>query len=176
MRNLVVAALLAATPVCASDWFRHPFGELRAYHWDWLAVCQDEGNGLCRVVTFGEDAKRRDFPYSRLAIGRSRDHDGWSIEFTYTDMDAREIDRVTFVIDGREVRVPLANMDTTGLDTVRLGEPDVTEPLVVSMKPARFVEVRFDPNVTDPQNLIFSLRGLTAALAAVEAHETARQN
>ena len=47
-----LAALLALTPVplFAQEWFTHRFGELRAYHGDWLAVCSENGAGACRIV------------------------------------------------------------------------------------------------------------------------------
>lgn len=42
----------AEATVSEKQWFLHPFGELRSYHGDWLAVCSDEETGNCRLVNY----------------------------------------------------------------------------------------------------------------------------
>lgn len=42
----VIGLGLAPGASLGQDWFMHPYGELRAYHGDWLAVCKDGETGL----------------------------------------------------------------------------------------------------------------------------------
>ena len=54
MKASFIAALIISF-ACASHagpWFQHEFGELRAYHKDWLNVCDDNGAGSCRAVHY----------------------------------------------------------------------------------------------------------------------------
>lgn len=54
---------MAVAPAMAGDWFQHRFGEARAYHGSWLAVCTKKGEGDCRAVQLagkdGADGARR---------------------------------------------------------------------------------------------------------------------
>ena len=57
MRTIIIAILMTfATQARASTienlWFVHPFGALRSYHGDWLAVCDKEETGNCRLVNY----------------------------------------------------------------------------------------------------------------------------
>lgn len=49
--KLNAAALVAlwASAAFSGDWFVHKYGELRSYHGDWLAICENVGKGDCRV-------------------------------------------------------------------------------------------------------------------------------
>lgn len=41
--------------------FIHPFGELRVYYQDWLVVCEDKGQGACRMVKMNLPSKKEHF-------------------------------------------------------------------------------------------------------------------
>lgn len=41
--------------------FIHAFGELRVYYQDWLVVCEDKGQGVCRMVNIKLNSKKDTF-------------------------------------------------------------------------------------------------------------------
>lgn len=49
---LITLASHAEAAGIEKQWFVHPFGELRSYHGDWLAVCSKEETGNCRLVNY----------------------------------------------------------------------------------------------------------------------------
>jgi hypothetical protein len=65
-----VAMAFAAVPSLAQDWFLHPHGELRAYHGDWLAVCEEAGDGPCRAVQIMLEPSETRVGPARLALER----------------------------------------------------------------------------------------------------------
>ena len=70
---LIVAGVMmafSAGPALAQDWFLHPYGELRAYHGDWLAVCDEGGAGACRAVQIMLEPGETRVGPARLALER----------------------------------------------------------------------------------------------------------
>ncbi|MEO1732875.1 MAG: hypothetical protein AAFR45_04490 [Pseudomonadota bacterium] len=167
---IFVLAAACAQMAAAQNWFHHPFGELRAYHKDWLVVCQNDGAGDCRAVQIVLDAGDTRVGPSRLAL--ERDGDGTYRVVVYDKgMPSSGIDPVRFEFDGAitvldsgdwiygEPSIPNVQ------ETFSIPDREVAHGLIEDMKAGRFLTVRYtDGNAT------FSLRGVTAALTAIEQH------
>ena len=173
MRALLLTLALA-TPAQASDWFAHEFGELRAYYGDWLAVCEDLGDGPCRmvqsVIPEGGDTF---FGTSRLAVHPDRDG-GFRIEVFDRDMEADRVNRVIFDFGLVLVQVYEDRFATGSGDGVNVAETlSVLDPLDAGYL-ARLIAAEQGLTVAyfDATEFLgsatFSLRGSAAALLAVE--------
>lgn len=156
---LTTLAVLSATPAMAESWFLHPFGELRAYHKDWLAVCRERGAGTCRAVQFQRLTDDGFFGGSRLTLTLL--DTGWALGI-YDDRMA----------DGTNLSLRIDGAETLDLEG-RPGEPDlanvvqslwapIADDLVQALRRSNRVEVIF-PNGSET----FSLRGITAATNAI---------
>jgi invasion protein IalB len=173
VRRLCVAAsflvtALAVAPALAQGWFQHPFGELRAYHGDWLAVCDNAGDGPCRAVQIMLEPGETRVGPARLALER---HDGglFAIVFHHHALIEGVPDPLVLSIDGEAL--------TLAPDQWAAGEPGLpnviaafhivdaalAEMLVARMKAGWRLTLSHDAGEAR-----FSLRGLTAALAAIE--------
>ncbi|GAA6199988.1 hypothetical protein [Aquicoccus sp. SU-CL01552] len=181
MYRLALASLLLAMPASAQEWFLHDYGELRAYHGDWLAVCDDGGNGPCRVVQTGVDPGSNAYFDQRLAAHRIDASPDWVIEVMDRDMPAAALTELRFRFDGQEVAVQppawtVGDMrSSNAVDTVTIRDPDLAHELVARMKAGNRVSVTYAPTGAGDGSASFPLRGVTAAMNAAEARVLARQ-
>ncbi|MDF1717301.1 MAG: hypothetical protein P1U75_11620 [Antarcticimicrobium sp.] len=181
MLRYVLAGLLLAAPASAQDWFLHDYGELRAFHGDWLAVCDGAGAGPCRVVQTGVDPGSNAFFDLRLAAHRIDDSPDWAIEVMDRGMPASALTELRFSFDGDEVAVPRSAWtagdmhSSNAVDTVTIRDPDLAYELVARMKAGNRVIVTYAPMGEGDGRAGFPLRGVTAAMNAVEARVVVRQ-
>lgn len=177
MRAVVLAAALAlgALPAGAGPWFAHPFGELRAYHGDWLAVCNDLGQGPCRAVQTPLEPGETRVGMARLALERGPDG---GMTITLSDLAMPEAGPATprLFVDGREAALPAGSWAPGEpglpgvLHSMAITDPALVADLLAQMKAGRWLELRHEGGA-----VTFSLRGVTAALAAIET-QAGKQN
>ncbi|TDK48024.1 hypothetical protein [Antarcticimicrobium luteum] len=181
MMRYVLAGLLLAAPAGAQDWFLHEYGELRAYHGDWLAVCDEAGAGPCRVVQTGTDPGSDAYFDLRLAAQRIDNSPDWAIEVMDRNMPAQGLTELTLSFDGVAVAVPQGAwtagdmLSPNASDTVTIRDPDLALDLVARMKAGNRVTVTYAPLGEGDGRASFPLRGVTAAMNAIEARVLARQ-
>ncbi|MEM9854705.1 MAG: hypothetical protein AAF841_09675 [Pseudomonadota bacterium] len=180
MAGLALGALTSA-PLAASDWFQHPFGELRAFHQDWLVVCAEKGRGACRAVRAqaapGSDA----FFDQRVSLKRG--DTGWHIELMQRDMPERDLERVTFRFAREEIAlqagawVPGERAVRNVAETITLTEGANVDAIIDAMRAGRFLEIGYEARSGAARweaRARVPLRGLSAAMAAIETHLEAR--
>lgn len=182
MRQLIGAAIFAftlASPLAAQEWFLHQFGELRAYHGDWLAVCTEEGAGPCRMVQTGKDAGSDAFFDNRIALHRIDGTPDWSVVIMDRGMDAVAVTRVWAEIDGETLELTGWSVGEMGIpnvaETVTVTDPALTTPLVAAMQAGNRMVLRYTPQGGGDGMSRYSLRGVTAAANAINARVLARQ-
>lgn len=179
MRNRIIlkylsicAAVLSLTGGAAvakdGQWFQHPFGELRMYHGDFLNVCQDSGAGDCRTVNYNIEGYDTFFGTSRLALHRYP-AGGYGIEIYDRRLPMDPAGPFSLRVDGKALEVDgWADVTPDGVrvaETVSLLDPTVTAPIVLAIRRGYWLTVTHDAGET-----VFSLRGLTKALNAIESH------
>ncbi|WP_424971589.1 hypothetical protein [Dinoroseobacter sp. S76] len=177
---LALAGLLAAGPALADlDWFQHPFGERRAYVQDWLAVCEDAGEGPCRLVRALQDARGPAFD-SRVSLHLGPD--GWQMEVMDRGMPSDSLSELRFLFDEtlliiatRRDFVPGERLLPNVLETVTLTNPDLTATLLRAMREGGEMVITYRPTGTGDATAIFPLRGVTAGVDALTQIETERQ-
>ncbi len=183
--SLAASALLAfwSSGASADGWFLHRFGELRAYHGDWLAVCDAAGAGPCRAVQIRLEGDETRVGPARIAVHRLPGG-GHATEIFMRGMAEPGLrDPVIFAIDGVILPVP-----PDGWAPGEVGVPNVLESfailgqernaaLVAAMRAGRWLSVSWGDgggawgdlaSATAGDQTRLSLRGLTAALAAIE--------
>lgn len=166
----VTALSLAGGAAAAKDgqWFEHPFGELRMYHGDWLNVCQDSGAGDCRTVNYTIEGFDTFFGTSRLALHRYADG-GYGIEIYDRRLPMDPAGPFALSVDGKALSAEgWSDVTPDGVrvaETVSLNDPPVTAPIVSAMRRGYWLTVTHDAGES-----VFSLRGLTKALNAIESH------
>lgn len=170
--SLAAAALMivaSATQAQAQDWFLHPHGDLRAYHGDWLAVCDNGGAGPCRAVqTMMEPGETRVGP-ARLALERQ---DGGRIDAVFHHFALMEgvHDPITIDIDGSALTLspeqwaPGEPGRPMVIAAFHIDDPTLVVDLVERMKAGARLTLRHHAGEAR-----FSLRGVTAALDAIDA-------
>ncbi|MEL6607485.1 MAG: hypothetical protein AAFO58_00745 [Pseudomonadota bacterium] len=170
--SLALVVSLFGSAAVAGEWFLHPFGELRAYHDDWLAVCDDDGRGACRVVRAQADSGSGAFFDARLSLHRG--DGGWWIEVMDRGMPEQALTALSFDFGAGRV-VALAPGDwflgelryANVAETVTVTDPAIVEDLIARLQAGRVVLLRYAP-VGAGAVEAFPLRGITAAMAAVE--------
>ena len=186
---LALAGSALAAPAGAQDWFEHPFGELRSYHLDWLAICADTGAGPCRVVYSAADIGSGAAFDRRLTLRYDEAAGTWMPEVMDRGMPESGLRRLAFVFDGDTtvLALPTAYMpgeagtaDALGrtaevAETVSITDPDLAARLNDEMRAGRTLAVRYLPLGTGDGVAEFSLRGVRAAQAAVESHVAKRK-
>ncbi|WP_114389836.1 hypothetical protein [Notoacmeibacter marinus] len=177
----VAGLFLGAGHAVAGEWFVHPFGELRAYHGDWLAVCDDKGEGRCRAVhSERKSADDRFFGKSRVALLRIDDN-RWAIEFHDEGLSASELHSLAFTVDGKTTPIPqgalkIGTPDVDNVaDTVTIMDATLAGELVAKMRAGNRLIIDYQPSATDGKALV-SLRGATAVTDAIEAQIRDRTN
>jgi hypothetical protein len=176
---LTCLALTLAAPAAAQDWFVHQFGELRAFHGDWLAVCNDEGYGPCRITRAEADPGSGAFFDMRLAVHRG-DLD-WAVEVMDRGMDEQALTSVTFDIDGAAITLT-PNQFRAGeffsrnvAETIMVTDGALSNEILDRMRAGNRLTVTYTPAGTGDGRAIFPLRGVTAASDAVERQVLVRQ-
>ena len=180
MRRLTLLLAVLAAPAAAQGWFLHPFGELRAYHGDFLSVCADDGAGPCRTVQTYADPGSEAFFDTRLAVHRLDVSPGWVVEIMDRGMPDR-VDTLRVTIDGEVWDVaPEARRrgghDLAGVaETVTITGAALNAALVAAMRAGNRMTVRYAPESGGDGEARFSLRGFTAATDAIDARALPRE-
>lgn len=186
MAAILAAGLWPAAAAAGPDggWFLHPFGELRAYHRDWLAVCDDAGAGPCRAVQIRlEGAETRVGP-ARIAVLRRDDGGGHAIELFMRGMAGpHDREPVVLVVDDRVFPLPSEGWMPgefgvpNVLESITLENQRIVAPVLAAMKAGRRLTVSWGggglwdgDGMLQGDQTTFSLNGLTAALEAIERH------
>ncbi|MEM7439612.1 MAG: hypothetical protein AAF393_08435 [Pseudomonadota bacterium] len=179
--RLLALLVFAATPVAAEEWFQHSSGELRAFHGDWTAVCEDQGEGPCRVVGVAKDEGSSAFFDMRIAVHRIDNSPNWAVEVMDRNMPAAELTELTLDVDGDAVVFAPSDLNQgdfegyNAVDSTVIRSPEQAADLVERMKAGNRVTMRYAPQGGGDGIASLSLRGITAALNAVEARVLARQ-
>ena len=162
----LAAAVLAMAPatgaLTADGWFDHPFGEARAYHGDWLAVCPSAEGSACRVVRMNPTTDPGAAWEARLAAERAGA--GWRVELATADLVVDGLDGLAFAIDGETVAVPREAWTQDGANGLVVADPALATALVERMKAGNRLTVSSGPGV---ERASFPLRGVTAAIRAI---------
>lgn len=184
----VVAILVGLSP-CVSlaasidgKWFLHPFGEMRAYFSDFLAVCDGEDFKSCRVVQYGfgpdvegnqVDAPDGFFGNSRLSIRLeiSENNDPiYSIEVFSTKLPSTPKGPILLSIDGKVFQLSENDWQAGSPEGYNVAqsfsivEPMLGAKLIAAMKSGNRLRVLHD-GWTETQ---FQLRGITRAINAIK--------
>lgn len=168
-----MALVLAAGSASADEWFRHRFGELRAYFSDWLAVCANEGEGPCRAVQSAADPGSDAAFDRRLTLHRIPDSSDWAIEVMDRGLPGTVLQTLVFTFDSEPVDIDPVHWRAGGLDainaaeTIIMTEPEVTADLVERMRKGNRLVVSYTPVGEGNGQAAFSLRGVTAATRAI---------
>ena len=161
----------------AEPWFLHHFGELRAYHGDWLAVCEDSGRGKYRTVqiVLRPGTTNTFFGQSRLTLGRLSNGD-YSIDVYDEGMPSLEIGPIVFTFDRTRIELkPTQWRSGTAAyknvaETITVTDPVLARDFVRRIKAGRLLTVSYKGG-----DATFSLRGATGSLAAIENHRRNRK-
>ena len=170
--HMVTAALLMALSIGAAQaegWFLHPEGELRAYHGDWLAVCDNGGEGPCRAVQILLEPGETRVGPARLVLEQNG-VGGLDIVFHHLALFEGVRDPLVLEVDGDAVTLapdhwaPGEPGRPNVIAAFHIADPALAEALVTRMKAGWRLTLRHDAG-----EATFSLRGVTAALAAIAA-------
>lgn len=180
-RNILfLGALLASSAAHAGalegKWFLHRFGELRAYHGDFLNVCSGKNFTTCRTVQYGFGAQRNDhfFGETRLSIARvSDDANGsekYTIEIYIAELPPVPKGPFTLSVDGDIFRLSDTQWKagtTEGYnveETISITDGALTATLINKMRSGNRLRVLYD----DYNETRFQLRGFSDALDAID--------
>lgn len=183
MRVILMAGWmgLMASSVGAGPWFQHEYGEMRSYHGDWLAVCKEAGNGACRIVATAKDPGSAAYFDLRLAAHRIDGSPDWAVEVMDRNMPASAVETLVFTFDGEAVRIPTGQWTAgdfdfgNAVDSLVIRDAALADDLVARMMTGGLVSVSYAPRGEGDGRAEFSLRGVTSAVRAVEAHVLPRQ-
>jgi hypothetical protein len=178
---LLVAGCLWTAPAAAGDWFLHEFGELRARFGDWLAVCEDSGDGSCRAVQTFRDPGSAAFFDGRPAVIRNDGAPGWVFEAMDRGLDNTAVSEVGLSVDGHAMPLPTEGWSRSRdpsappRDSVVIADPTATDAAIALIQPGSRLTFTYAPAGSGDGVAVFSLRGVTAALNAVDARVRVRQ-
>ena len=181
-RKLLWAGLLwlIATGGYAADGkpFIHPFGELRVYFRDWLVVCDESGNGSCRMVNYVYASVRPAdpfFPKSRLSITPAQAGVAGVIEF-YDAGAAADIGYLGIAIDGKQFPLERADYQTPTqtrmMESYFIHARDTLEQVVEHAIPGRWLAISYGHSADEYTTVTFSLLGFTRALEFIRQRNT----
>ncbi len=178
----IVGALGAASAAQAGEWFQHKFGEMRSFHGDWLAVCDAQGEGQCRMVRAEADPGSDAFFDMRLAVLRVDGTPDWAIEVMDRGLPAEAVTDLRFVFDdGQSITVPGSSMkpgtyDSVGAsDTLTITDPNLVQSLLDHMIAGNHVQVHYAPEGSGNGTARFPLGGVTSAVNAIQSIVLPRQ-
>lgn len=176
-KNIALALMLlsfsAGLPAKAGEWFHHSFGELRAYHGDWLNVCRLHGIGKCRTVQMPiEPNSDPFFGERRLSVNGLLDGE-FRIDIFQRNMPTPPQQPI-IIIDDQVFALKATDWANGEHDysnvqeTITITNPDLTRKIIAAMKAGdRFTMTYGDPQGSR-QQAVFMLRGFTAAIRATE--------
>ena len=176
---LALAALTA--PAQAQDWFQHQFGEMRAFHGDWLAVCADQGAGACRLVQTSKDPGSGAFFDQRLSVHRIDGSPDWAVEVMSRGMPEAAVTSLTFMFGADAVFVTpgawiVGDLQVPNVaETITVMDPAIANEIVERMRAGNRLTVIYEPAGAGRGQIDYSLRGVTAATDAINAQVLARQ-
>ncbi len=165
--------LVSAPQAIAGPWFMHEFGELRAYHKDWLAVCANGGKGACRVVQIKLENKNEPFfGDARLAVNEGDPEGAPWIELFARNIPA-PLGALIVRIDGKQVAAlePLKGYQPARntMETYWIDDAAIVNDLLPQMLAGNTIVFDYQANENGLRKQVsFSLRGITAALRAIE--------
>ena len=172
----IAFSVLLITPAAAVDWVQHKFGELRAYHGDWLNVCTKDGKGDCRTVQI--PLKAGDDPFfgeSQLTLHVAPEG-SYQIEFFQRNLIADRDMYIGFCFDdfcsgtdGPTTWRPGSKGAENVAETIIFTDAELSKLMVERMIKNNRLEIVYGPNDAS-KRAKFSLRGVTAALKAIEKH------
>jgi len=169
------------TTTSAGPWFKHRFGELRAYHGDWLNVCEDGGAGQCRTVqTYVGSGKDRFFGESKLSVYIEH-NDRVSVEVYDMGMPALTGASLRFDFGDQIISVPADQWRIGARDAENVAETVFIPPSEISTRLVTLIRAKARLKVTYPLHgadsgiAPFSLRGSNAAIAALKTHMATRR-
>lgn len=178
---IALAGAALAAPAGAQDWFKHPFGELRSYHLDWLAICAEDGAGSCRVVYSAADIGSGAAFDRRLTLRYDEAAETWTPEVMDRGMPSGELSQLAFSFDGDDAVYVPTGAYVAGeagaadvAETVTVTDADLIADIVAEMRAGKALAVTYFPKGTGDGSAEFSLRGVRDAQAAVEAHVAKR--
>lgn len=178
--TLVFWSLGAHATNIDGKWFLHEFGELRAYHGDFLNVCFGAEFRNCRTVQYGFKADNSDtfFGSTRLTIARSlgTQTSGSSTTLQYTiEIFIRDlpddpkgpftlsINGEIFQLSDQDWKKGSPKYDNVS-ETISIIDPALVEKLIIDMRKGDSLRVLYD----GWKETRFQLRGITKALDAIE--------
>lgn len=182
MRKLGLVVLFCglAAPAVAQQWFQHQFGELRAYHKDWLAVCADNGAGACRIVQAAPDPGSDSVFDQRLSVRLVNGGQDWAVQVMDRGMNEQSLRSMWFIFDGEEIRIPFNSYIPGEIEysnvaeTITVTNAKVALDLVARMKAGNQLVIRYEPVGNGNGEAQFSLRGFTSGSNAISARVNAR--
>lgn len=175
MAMLCAGLIALASSARAQAWFPHPFGELRSFHKDWLAVCEANGAGPCRLVRAAADEGSDAFFDQRLTLCHGED--GWWIEVMDRGMPEADLTQLIFRFAQREFALdashwaPGERQFETVVETVTIKDRAVVDPIIDAMRAGLELEIAYRPAGSGDGRLEIPLRGFSAAMDAVIKQE-----
>lgn len=181
---LVSAGIPAHTANIDNKWFLHEFGELRAYHGDFLNVCDGYEFRSCRTVQYGFEAGKNDtfFGNSRLSIARILDNHAsggttgvggppqYTIEIYIRNLADNPRGPFTLSINGEIFQLSDDKWNAGSpegynvAETISITNPILVDKLIASMRKGDSLRVLYDGWKEER----FQLRGISKALDAIE--------
>lgn len=182
----ITTAMLVSSGIAAhaanidGKWFLHEFGELRAYHGDFLNVCSGPDFNTCRTVQYGFAANENDtfFGNTRLTIERKFDINSpatsmppqYTIEIFIRELPQHPKGPFTLSINGeifqlsdQDWKVGSPYYDNVA-ETISIIDPVLIDKLIASMRKGDSLRILYD----NWKETRFQLRGITKALDAIE--------
>lgn len=177
---LVSTGIAAHAANIEGKWFLHKFGELRAYHGDFLNVCDGAEFRTCRTVQYGFNTNENDtfFGNTRLSIARTLGGGSaggggppqYTIEIFIRDLDdapkgpfTLSINGEIFQLSGQEWKAGSPEGYNVA-ETISITNPVLIDKLIASMRKGDSLRVLYK----GWKETRFQLRGITKALDAIE--------
>ena len=138
-------------------------------------------DGACRVVQTSKDPGSAAYFDLRLAVHRIDGSPDWVVEIMDRGLPGDALTALSFEFDGEVFDLPAGAWSGgdfdygSAVDTVTIRDPDLAFALVERMKAGNRVIVRYAPAGEGDGQAVFSLRGATAAMNAIEARVLVRQ-
>lgn len=183
MKNVLFAlgvVFALAGPASSGDWFTHEFGELRAYHGDWLNVCASNGDGQCRAVQYepAQDGSAF-FGEARLALYYETPT-RYVAEIYAKGLVADQVDGLVLDFGGAVMQLAPGEWQLGGAyvanlaETVAIVQPELAHIFEENVRRYGRLNVSFLSYGAEIRAASFSLRGSDAALRAIDAYEAGR--
>lgn len=164
------------------QWFLHQFGEMRAYHGDFLNVCSGEDFRQCRTVQYGFNGEETDgfFGNTRLSIARitapQNQNDAakpsYTIEIFVRGMTDEHPSPIVLSIDGEVFQLGAQDWNLGSpegynvSETFSITDPKLNQQLIDAMKTGDRLRIIYN----GWKETQFQLRGITNALNALDTH------